>query len=117
MTDADTAEPELIAMVQRIVGHRNPIPRSAAIYQDLQFTGDDAYELFEMISARFGTSFQGFDWPAYFPNETEVGPLSYWAAYRTTKFDLLDTARPTITIGHLLTVIERGAWFEPASSK
>src|ERR1022692_3357026 len=79
--------PELIAMVQRIVGHRNPIPRSAAIYQDLQFTGDDAYELFEMISARFGTSFQGFDWPAYFPNETEVGPLSYWAAYRAAKFD------------------------------
>jgi hypothetical protein len=104
-------------MVQRIVGHRQPIPRSAAIYQDLKSTGDDAYELFEMISARFGISFQGFDWPAYFPNDTELGPLSFWATYRAAKFDPIDTTRPAITIGHLLTVIERGAWFEPASSK
>jgi len=108
---SDIAEPELIAMVQRITRSRKTISRSAAIYQDLGIAGDDAYELFGMISARFGTSFQGFDWPSYFPNETE-GLFFYWAA----KMGLRDKKRRTLTVGHLLAVIERGTWFEATPS-
>jgi hypothetical protein len=111
VTSVTVAEPELIAMIERIAGRRKSISHSTAIYQDLRIAGDDAFELLEMISARFGTSFQGFDWRAYFPDELEAG-LFHWGAI----LGIRDTKRRTLTVGHLLAVIERGAWFEATSS-
>jgi len=108
-TDTDTAEPELIVMVQRMAGTCKPILRSAAIYHDLRIAGDDAYELFEMVATRFGTSFEGFDWPKYFPNETQIGPL--WRL--AEKLGHNETKWRRLTVGHLLAVIQRGVWFEP----
>jgi hypothetical protein len=109
VTDADAAEPELVAMVQRMKCNHKQVPRSAAIYHDLRIAGDDAWELFEMIADRFGTSFTGFDWPTYFPNETQMGPI-WWLAERLGHHE---TKWHRLTIGHMLAVIERGAWFEP----
>lgn len=112
MTTANAAEPELVAMLQRIGGKPRPIPRTAAIYHDLQIGGDDAYELLEMVAKRFDISFSGLDWAKYFPNETEMGPITYWSL----KLGFRDTKHRRITVGHLLDVIERGAWFEPDHS-
>jgi hypothetical protein len=91
---------------------RKPIPRSTAIYHDPRIAGDDAYELFEMIVKRFGTSFEGFQWPTYFPDETQIGPL-WWLA---EKLGHHETKWKRTTVGHLLAVIECGAWFEPEPS-
>src|ERR1700722_20063525 len=99
-------------MVQRIADTRKPIPQSAALYHDLGIAGDDAVELFEMIMARFGTSFKGFCWPTYFPNETQTGPL--WRL--AEKLGHHETKWHRLTVGHLLAVIERGVWFEPENS-
>jgi uncharacterized protein DUF1493 len=111
-TDTDTAEPELIVMVRRMTDIRKPILRSTAIYHDLRIAGDDAYELFEMVATRFGTSFEGFDWPKYFPNETQIGPL--WRLAEKLGHD--ETKWRRLTVGHLLAVIQRGVWFEPEDS-
>jgi len=112
MTDVDAAEPELIVMLRRVLDSRQRILRSATVYHDLRISGDDAYELFEMITARFGTSFAGFNWATYFPNETQTGPI--WRL--AERLGHHETKWQRLTVGHLLAVIERGSWFEPESS-
>jgi hypothetical protein len=57
---------------------------------------------------RYGTSFVGFDFAAFFPNETEA-PYYYWLE----KFGLFRNRFRRLTIAHLAAVIERGMWFEP----
>jgi hypothetical protein len=83
-----------------------PISRETRVYHDLLISGDDAVEVFDRVATAFSTSFKGFDFERYFPNETEslfarVGLLFGWAPYRI------------MTVGHLLDVVEAGAWFEP----
>jgi hypothetical protein len=65
-----------------------------------------------MIAKRFGTSFEGFEWPTYLPNETQIGP-GWWLA---EKLGHHGTRWKRITVGHLLAVIEHGSWFEPEPS-
>jgi hypothetical protein len=90
-------ERALIPPIQRMADTHSPVSPSAAIYQDLHIAGDDAAELLEEIAARFGTSFSGFNFQVYFPNEHESR----------------SSPRRTMTVSHLVAVIERGAWFEP----
>ena len=111
MTVPNALASELLAMIQRVSGRKKPIPRSAALYQDLQIAGDDAYELFEMVAARFGTSFAGFDCQTYFPNESEALPL-----YLASRLGFRDRKIPPLTVEHLLAVVERGTWFDPIPS-
>jgi len=113
MTDSDRIEPELVAMLRKFTGRRKLITPSTAIYHDLRIAGDDAWELFEMIAARFDTKFDGFDWPIYFPNETQIGPV-WWLA---EKLGHHETKWRRLTIGHLQAVIERGAWFSPEETR
>ena len=112
MTDIDIVEPEVVVMLQKFAGHRRSITRSAAIYHDLRIAGDDVSELFDMITARFGTSFEGLYWPTYFPNETQIGPV-WWLAERLGHHE---TKWRHVTVGHLLAVIARGSWFDTVES-
>jgi hypothetical protein len=76
------------------------------LYHDLSIAGEDAGELLDAIHKRFGTRFWGFDFEVYFPDESEAGPgnlrLAVW-----------DRPRRRFTFGHLVSVVERGRWFDP----
>jgi hypothetical protein len=101
-------ERDLIPMIQRMKCSRDPIPLSTAIYQDMGLGGDDAGELLDEIHARFGTSFSSLNFPDYFPNESEV-MWCHWAK----KLGFRQNFK-RLTVAHLVAVIERGEWFEPA---
>jgi hypothetical protein len=100
---------ELLLIVQTIAGRKGDLPNSTRIYQDLEIAGDDAAELLERVRMKFGTKFDGFDFSAYFPDETE--------AFLDHLLRLLGIRRESykeIQIGHLVAVIQRGSWFEPS---
>ena len=60
------------------------------------------------ISKKFGVSFKGMNFTAYFADEAEA-MWRYWAS----KLGLRDGNRRRLTVEHLLAVIERGEWFDP----
>jgi len=101
-------EPELVAMIRQISGGRTPIGLSTAIYHDLQIAGDDAFDLIARIRDRYGVSFSAMDFQRYFPPEGEA-----LFCYLASKFGYRDKRRPRLTVEHLLSVIERGSWFDP----
>lgn len=109
MTNPSDHELELLAMIKRVADSRKPVSRHAAIFHDLQIHGDAAIELLDGLTRRWNVSFEGFDFPAYFPKETEYGALSFCAA----KLGFRDKKRRQLSVAHLLEVIHRGAWFEP----
>lgn len=84
-----------------------PFSDDCFLLQDLGIGGDDADEFLEAIHATFGTRFDGFAFATYFPDEHEaVG--EHW--FRRLGFK--DTRKP-FRLGHLVDVVQRGAWFEP----
>jgi hypothetical protein len=112
MRQAGEAEAALVEMIKRIGCVRSEITHDTAIYHDLQIAGDDAYELLVELWQRFRLSPEKkINFSKFFPNE----PDALWFYWRA-KLGFPDKKRPRITVGHLLTVIERGEWFEPDQS-
>jgi len=106
--EIDVIEKELIGLVRKRTTSRHPITLQSAFYQDLFLVGDDLYELIVEIVKRHGTSFEGFCFDSYVPNEATA--LWYWCALR---LGFCRNRFPPLTIGHMTAVIERGKWFEP----
>lgn len=80
---------------------------NARILQDLDIDGDDAEEFLTAVHKRFGTRFDGFNFSTYFSN-SEIGSVEGWLR----RLGFQDPRKP-LTVGHLLDVIMRGAWFDP----
>jgi hypothetical protein len=108
MAAIESVESDLVSLIQQFCGSHAAIPKSASIYHDLHIAGDDAGELLTEISKRYNVKFDGFDFEPYFPNETE-SLWYYWAS----KFGFRDRNHIPITVEHLLSVIDRGKWFDP----
>lgn len=104
MTDRHAA---LDALIRRLAGAKTLSP-ATALFHDLSLAGDDAAELFETMHRDFGTHFDGFDFPAYFPDETEALGFHLLPRRRAQKRRL--------TVAHLHAVLARGAWFEPPAA-
>ena len=99
----------LRAMIAPFKGKKAALSRSTAIYHDLWLGGDDAGELLEAIHHRFGTNFHEMHFDQYFPNEGEV-----FSEHILKLLGFRKKARwRRLTIGHLIDVIQKGAWFEP----
>jgi hypothetical protein len=106
--EIDTIEGELIGLIGKWDGGRHPITSQSALYQDLHIVGDDLYELFVEITKRYGTSFEGFRFDIYVPDESTA--LWYYCAMR---LGFCRNSFPRFTVAHLAAVIHRGLWFEP----
>jgi Protein of unknown function (DUF1493) len=98
---------DVALLIQRILVSSKPISMSAAIFHDLGIAGDDADELLKDVASRFGTSFAGLDFHAYFPDETEAF-VWHWASKLGFR-----PKHKVLTVAHLVAVVERGSWFEP----
>jgi hypothetical protein len=93
----DNIEVTVLAIVEHIAAR--PAAMSSAIYQDLGIAGDKAWELLTDVAKKFITSFEGFEFELYFPEEAEAR--------------LPDNMRRRLTVGHLVEVARAGKWFEP----
>ncbi|HWF65289.1 MAG TPA: DUF1493 family protein [Rhizomicrobium sp.] len=99
----------LRAMIEPFIRKSLVVSRAAAIYHDLGIGGDDAGELLDAIHDRLGTDFRDLHFDRYFPNEGEVFSehiLKLLGFRKKAKWRRL-------TVGHLIDVIQKGAWFEP----
>ena len=82
------------------------------IYEDLKIQGDDWNDLVEIIDRRWKVSWKGFIPGRYILGEPGspllLEELARWSSGRRL--------RP-LTVGHLALVIDRGAWFDPETSR
>ncbi len=108
MVARSDVEADIAERIRKIGGIRKPLSKNSRIYQDLHISGDDAAELLEEIVKTYGTSFHGFSFAAYFPNETEA--LFY---HIMSCLGFPDRAHKSVTLSHLTAVVEQGAWFDP----
>ena len=76
MQASERIEIELIELIRPWIGFQ-PITPESALHHDLHVDGDDTWELLEEIVRVYGTSFDGFDFSAYFPNETGAVWISF----------------------------------------
>ncbi len=99
-------EKDVLALVGRFTGQQ--VFTTSELYHDLHLYGDDAGELLDEVHKRYSTSFAGFEFGTYFPNETEALPrISKVSGLRDRKFG-------SFTVGHLMNVVRSGSWVEPA---
>lgn len=87
------------------------ITLNTRLREDLKIDGDDVDVLFCKIAEQFGVDWQGFVFYRYFHEESHLFSLFFESYYRKRYGTL-----KTITISHLLSVIECGVWFEPSKS-
>jgi hypothetical protein len=108
MATSDEIEAGQTELIRKITGTRKRLHKAVHIYHDVHIAGDDAFELFEETSKIYSTKFHGFLFGHYFPGETE----SLWH-YLKSCLGFADRSRKSLTFGHLVAVVEQGAWFEP----
>jgi hypothetical protein len=63
--------PAVERMIRRITGAQR-IGLATRLFHDLSIAGDDAGEFVDEVVETFGTSFEGFPFDQYFPDESEA---------------------------------------------
>ena len=97
----------IVSIVRSITLGRDSIGDDSSLFHDLGIAGDDAAELFDKIHEKFGTRFDGLEFSTFFPDETEA------IFYHVAKLFGYRSRKPELTLGHLVRVVEAGAWFAP----
>ncbi len=82
-----------------------PIDPTLRLHEDLGIADDDAVDLINRIHKDFGTSFESFEFTDYFPDETE-------AIFYLTLIPLGWSRKKSISVRHLVDVVNAGKWFE-----
>ena len=95
---------ELLKIVRDITRTRRPITDSTCLHHDLSLFGEDAAELLERGHKTFGTSFEGFEFDSYFPDEVD-GHF-----YHLAKMFGFKSKKKRLSVGHLLAAIKAGPW-------
>jgi hypothetical protein len=102
----EQALPAIERMIRRITGAQRIGP-ATRLFHDLSIAGDDAGELVDQVTETFGTSFEGFPFDHYFPDESET-----LLAHLSRRLGTGRVWKP-LTVQHLVDVVERGSWFSP----
>lgn len=100
---------KLLQIVKDITGGRTQIDETTCLHHNLSISGDDAAELIDRVHKTFGTSFEGFEFSSYFPDETE-GFLYHFGRL----FGFI-SKKKRLSVGHLLSVVKAGHWFDEAT--
>jgi hypothetical protein len=92
---------------------RSGIPRSqialdAEVYEDLGVYGMDLWEIIDYLNRRHGVKFDDFRMHDYVPPEVPF----LWIWKRLGRYNRFKS----LTVGHLIEVARRGAWFEVSLS-
>jgi hypothetical protein len=97
-------------IISETVGTKREITDSTRLFHDLNIKGDDVYWLFNELEKKYKTKFHGLDTNQYFSDFEE--PIGIWIR----RFFGYTADKKELTFGHLLNVVERGAWFDPPSA-
>jgi hypothetical protein len=105
LAEQRNTEDIVVGILRDIARPYRKIEGSTRVYQDLLISGDDAGDLLDRIHKEFGTSFEGFEFGDYFFNEPDafvyvILRLFGWAP------------KKTLSVRHLVEVVEAGQWFE-----
>ncbi|HIK06158.1 MAG TPA: DUF1493 family protein [Trichormus sp. M33_DOE_039] len=84
------------------------ISLNTRLREDLKIDGDEVEEIFYKISEYFDIDWQGFVFYRYFYEEPHLFSQIFNLYYRQHYGKL-----KTITVSHLVSVVECGFWFEP----
>ncbi len=101
---------DLEELILQNSGWGRPIFDGTELWHDVGVGGDDAMELLEYVHGKYGTRFDSLEFGDYFPNES-MGLL--WLAWKK-RLGFSDTKHKSFTFGHLLAVVHKGQWFDPA---
>ena len=104
------AEKQVInILVENFSIHQETISSDTDILKDLGLDGDDAVELFEVISKTLGVDFSGLEWEKHFGPEASFNP-----------FELLNPSwwrwqgdRIPITVHDLAKSVMKKSWLNP----
>lgn len=113
-----------IDRVIAIVAEHSDVPAAklnaaSAIDQDVRVSGGDVTELAETLAKEFGEQVWSWPWQRFAElNEGCSGLVLPWLIWRLLTWPvrgrLLDPSPfERLELGHIATVINRGAWFEP----
>ncbi len=87
------------------------ISLSTRLREDLGLWGDDVDELFIELHKEFGTDFCGLDFHRYFKEELHL----FWPIFLLCRGLVWGKwGNETITMEHLISVVESGKWMDPA---
>lgn len=104
-----TVRERLETTLHEFVGSRRSITEATRLFHDLGLSGHDAFEFLESVHKTFNTRLEGFEFEAYFPDELD-GFILHIAkrlfGHRAKRYK-------DFAFGHLVQVVEAGAWFDP----
>ena len=102
----NTKRDRLMAIVREFAGRKAIITDEFSMYHDVKIRGDDIAWFLDAVINEFGTDLGALEWRLYFAdNQENIVP------YLRRRFCRWDDKK-RLTFGHLLAVVERGAWFE-----
>ncbi|KAF3883729.1 MULTISPECIES: DUF1493 family protein [Nostocales] len=107
----DTFNQLAVILSNEIGVRRQDITLHARLREDLKIDGDDVHVLFSKITENWKIDWHGFVFYRYFHEEPHLFSLLFNWYYR-----LRHGILKTITVSHLMLVIEHGVWFEPSLS-
>lgn len=87
------------------------ITLNTRLREDLKIDGDEVDELLCKIAEQFEVDWHGFGFYHYFHEEPHLFSLLFEWYYHKRHGPL-----KTITVSHIVLVIERRVWFEPSQS-
>ena len=102
----EDVESSLREILSKFIGGRQ-VGIETELHHQLGIAGDDAAEFLDDVHKRFGTSFSGFQFDEFFPNETEA------LGDHVLRFLGVRSRKKPLTLAHLARVVENGRWFEP----
>jgi hypothetical protein len=98
---------QITAILSNELGVRTEdITLDTRLREDLKIDGDEVDTVFCRIAEQFRIDWQGFIFYHYFHEEPHLFSLLFECYYRK-RYGVLKT----ITVNHLVSVIERGVWF------
>ncbi len=107
MTFTDRFKQLTAILSEQLSVQREDITLDTRLREDLKIDGDDVDELLCKIAEQFEVDWHGFVFYRYFHKEPHLFSLLFeW--YYHKRHGVLKT----ITVSHLVSVIERGVWFE-----
>jgi hypothetical protein len=98
---------QLDQLIADFGGSTGPLSEAISINHDVGLKGVDADGFVTEIQKRYGTRFEGYVGKKYFQSDSEAQ-----LDIRPGMFGKKSETQP-LTVGHLLDVIQKGAWFDP----
>ena len=101
-------EKEVYDLVESIGGRVKNGSLSSRLYHDFSLSGDDAWEFLEAFASKYNVEMKKFNFETFFVTEGDA----MWL-WMIEIFGWRDKKVVPVTVSHLVSVAEKGSWFDP----